>query len=71
MLTVQPTSLQSQRIGLVFGSKNEAERIERYHREPVAFKDDNPLFAERPVPRPSGGWLTTELIALPHRFARQ
>jgi len=31
----------------VFGSKNEVERIERYHREPVAYKDDNPLFAER------------------------
>jgi fructose-1,6-bisphosphatase I/sedoheptulose-1,7-bisphosphatase len=46
MLTVKPTSLH-QRIGLVFGSKNEVERIERYHREPVAYKDDNPLFAER------------------------
>jgi fructose-1,6-bisphosphatase I/sedoheptulose-1,7-bisphosphatase len=46
ILSVQPTSLH-QRIGLVFGSKNEVERIERYHREPVAFKDDNPLFAER------------------------
>ena len=46
MLTVQPTALH-QRIGLVFGSRNEVERIERYHREPVAYKDDNPLFAER------------------------
>ena len=46
MLTVKPTALH-QRIGLVFGSKNEVERIERYHREPVAYKDDNPLFAER------------------------
>ncbi|WP_066263821.1 class 1 fructose-bisphosphatase [Hydrogenophaga flava] len=46
MLTVQPTALH-QRIGLVFGSKHEVERIERYHREPVAYKDDNPLFAER------------------------
>jgi fructose-1,6-bisphosphatase I/sedoheptulose-1,7-bisphosphatase len=47
MLTVQPTALH-QRIGLVFGSKNEVERIERYHREPGAYKDDaNPLFAER------------------------
>lgn len=36
-----------QRIGLVFGSKNEVERIERYHREPALIKDDNPLFAER------------------------
>ena len=46
MLSVKPTALH-QRIGLVFGSKNEVERIERYHREPVAIKDDNPLFAER------------------------
>jgi fructose-1,6-bisphosphatase I/sedoheptulose-1,7-bisphosphatase len=47
MLTVKPTALH-QRIGLVFGSKNEVERIERYHREPAAYKDDaNPLFAER------------------------
>lgn len=30
MLSVQPTALH-QRIGLVFGSKNEVERIERYH----------------------------------------
>jgi len=46
VLGVQPTSLH-QRIGLVFGSKNEVERIERYHQEPVAYKDDNPLFSER------------------------
>ena len=47
MLSVKPTSLH-QRIGLVFGSKNEVERIERYHREPNAYKDDaNPLFVER------------------------
>jgi len=47
VLSVKPTSLH-QRIGLVFGSKNEVERIERYHREPAAYKEDaNPLFAER------------------------
>ena len=47
MLHVRPTSLH-QRIGLVFGSKNEVERIERYHREPSTYKDDaNPLFVER------------------------
>lgn len=47
MLKVKPTGLH-QRIGLVFGSKNEVERIERYHAEPQAFKDErNPLFAER------------------------
>jgi fructose-1,6-bisphosphatase I/sedoheptulose-1,7-bisphosphatase len=45
MLEVQPTSLH-QRIGLVFGSKNEVERIERYHREPTT-EENNPLFAER------------------------
>ena len=46
MLTVQPEGLH-QRIGLVFGSKNEVERIERYHSEPVETENDNPLFAER------------------------
>ena len=46
MLSVQPTSLH-QRIGLVFGSKNEVERIERYHAEPAKADMDNPLFAER------------------------
>ena len=30
-----PSSLH-QRVGLVFGSKNEVERIERYHHEPAA-----------------------------------
>jgi len=46
MMEVQPTSLH-QRIGFVFGSKNEVERIERYHREPVEVQLHNPLFAER------------------------
>lgn len=46
MLGVLPTSLH-QRIGLVFGSKNEVERIERYHAEPVEVELNNPLFAER------------------------
>lgn len=46
MLKVTPTSLH-QRIGLVFGSKNEVERIERYHAEPAPRELDNPLFAER------------------------
>ena len=46
MLGVQPTSLH-QRIGLVFGSKNEVERIERYHAEPVQVELKNPLFVER------------------------
>jgi fructose-1,6-bisphosphatase I/sedoheptulose-1,7-bisphosphatase len=46
VLGVQPTSLH-QRIGLVFGSKNEVERIERYHRDPIARDAESPLFAER------------------------
>jgi fructose-1,6-bisphosphatase I/sedoheptulose-1,7-bisphosphatase len=46
MLAVQPTSLH-QRIGLVFGSKNEVERIERYHAEPASVDLHSPLFAER------------------------
>jgi len=47
VLGVAPSSLH-QRIGLVFGSKNEVERIERYHAEPSRSSDwDKPLFAER------------------------
>ena len=46
MLSVKPDGLH-QRIGLVFGSKNEVERIERYHSEPAESENDNPLFAER------------------------
>ena len=46
VLGVQPTSLH-QRIGLVFGSKNEVERIERYHQEPAIRDRGNPLFSER------------------------
>ncbi|HJV52405.1 MAG TPA: class 1 fructose-bisphosphatase [Noviherbaspirillum sp.] len=46
VLTVQPASLR-QRIGLVFGSRNEVELIERYHRSPMADDLPNPLFQER------------------------
>lgn len=47
MLGVVPTSLH-QRIGLVFGSKNEVERIERYHREPAEREAPGlALFSER------------------------
>lgn len=46
ILAVQPTSLH-QRIGLVFGSKSEVERIERYHAEPEVADQPNPLFNER------------------------
>jgi fructose-1,6-bisphosphatase I/sedoheptulose-1,7-bisphosphatase len=46
MLGVQPTSLH-QRIGLVFGSKNEVERIERYHNDSTNRGAETPLFAER------------------------
>jgi fructose-1,6-bisphosphatase I/sedoheptulose-1,7-bisphosphatase len=46
VLGVRPTELH-QRIGLVFGSKNEVERIERYHHEPNAREAPAPLFAER------------------------
>jgi fructose-1,6-bisphosphatase I / sedoheptulose-1,7-bisphosphatase len=45
-LGVQPSTLH-QRIGVVFGSKNEVERIERYHQEPPAQDTSTPLFAER------------------------
>ncbi|HEY3046794.1 MAG TPA: class 1 fructose-bisphosphatase [Polaromonas sp.] len=46
ILGVQPTSLH-QRIGLVFGSKNEVERIEQYHAEPARVEVEIPLFADR------------------------
>ena len=46
LLAVKPTSLH-QRIGLIFGSKNEVERIERYHIEPDDRERGNPLFSER------------------------
>ncbi|MBK9607768.1 MAG: class 1 fructose-bisphosphatase [Betaproteobacteria bacterium] len=46
VLARQPASLH-QRVGFVFGSKNEVERIERYHTEPAPRAIDNPLFAER------------------------
>jgi fructose-1,6-bisphosphatase I/sedoheptulose-1,7-bisphosphatase len=46
VLGVQPSSLH-QRIGFVFGSRNEVERIERYHAEPAVQDDHNPLFNER------------------------
>ncbi len=54
VLGVQPGSLH-QRIGLVFGSKSEVERIERYHREFDAGTDkpySSPLFNERSLYRP-------------------
>jgi fructose-1,6-bisphosphatase I / sedoheptulose-1,7-bisphosphatase len=45
VLAVRPSSLH-QRIGLVFGSKNEVDRIERYHNEPQPVEMQNPLFNE-------------------------
>ena len=36
-----------QRVGLVFGSSDEVERIERYHHEPTSHDSATPLFAER------------------------
>jgi fructose-1,6-bisphosphatase I/sedoheptulose-1,7-bisphosphatase len=46
VLEVQPTALH-ERIGLVFGSRNEVERIERYHAEPTTAEFDSPLFGTR------------------------
>jgi len=46
VLKEQPTQLH-QRIGLVFGSRHEVERIERYHAEPQTLAEPNPLFSER------------------------
>ncbi|MBI4695332.1 MAG: class 1 fructose-bisphosphatase [Gammaproteobacteria bacterium] len=46
ILNVAPSSLH-QRIGFVFGSRHEVERIERYHHEPLTKDPGSPLFAER------------------------
>ncbi len=46
VLGVEPSELH-QRIGFVFGSKNEVERIERYHHDTATRDTHNPLFAER------------------------
>ncbi len=46
VLGVKPSGLH-QRIGVVFGSRNEVERIERYHHEPAGREAPAPLFAER------------------------
>ena len=46
VLGVKPSALH-QRIGLVFGSKNEVERIERYHHDPATRESVSPLFVER------------------------
>jgi fructose-1,6-bisphosphatase I/sedoheptulose-1,7-bisphosphatase len=34
-------------VGVVFGSREEVELIERYHHEPLAHEAGTPLFAER------------------------
>ena len=46
VLGVRPSSLH-QPIGLVFGSKNEVERIERYHADTSTRDFGNPLFTDR------------------------
>ena len=46
MLQVSPRALH-QRIGLVFGSRQEVERIERYHAEPAPRASVEPLFSPR------------------------
>ncbi|WP_198971100.1 class 1 fructose-bisphosphatase [Xylophilus sp. ASV27] len=46
VLGLAPSALH-QRVGLVFGSRHEVERIERYHAEPMPCDDASPLFAER------------------------
>jgi fructose-1,6-bisphosphatase I / sedoheptulose-1,7-bisphosphatase len=46
VLDVKPSALH-QRIGLIFGSRNEVERIERYHQEPQQREEREPLFAAR------------------------
>lgn len=54
VLTLQPEALH-QRVGFVFGSRNEVERIERYHQEPCGRALEAPLFCERSLFRDSVG----------------
>ncbi|MET7770647.1 class 1 fructose-bisphosphatase [Nocardia sp. NPDC005366] len=54
VLEVAPDSAH-QRVPLIFGSRNEVERIERYHREPDAGPSfDRSLFGSRSLFRPAG-----------------
>ena len=46
VMSVAPSSLH-QRVGLIFGSKNEVELIERYHNAPPPQELPEPLFCER------------------------
>ena len=46
VLGIAPSTLH-QRIGFVFGSREEVERIEHYHSNPAATPIETPLFAER------------------------
>ncbi|MGP1615266.1 MAG: class 1 fructose-bisphosphatase [Pollutimonas bauzanensis] len=46
VMTVKPAALH-QRVGLVFGSRNEVELIERYHHHPLDRRSSDPLFHER------------------------
>lgn len=46
VMEVEPTSLH-QRIGFLFGSRDEVERIERYHHEDPLDSYDSPLFGRR------------------------
>jgi len=52
VLQVQPDAAH-QRIGFVFGSREEVERIERYHSEPEVPETDTPLFNLRGLFRPN------------------
>jgi fructose-1,6-bisphosphatase I/sedoheptulose-1,7-bisphosphatase len=53
ILDTQPESLH-QRIGFIFGSKDEVEIIERYHQAHAAPGSDSPLFAPRGLFREQG-----------------
>ena len=46
MLDVKPDDLH-QKIGFVFGSRSEVERIEQYHIEGDMRDSEQPLFAQR------------------------
>jgi fructose-1,6-bisphosphatase I/sedoheptulose-1,7-bisphosphatase len=45
-MAVHPEALH-QRMGFIFGSRHEVERIEGYHREEPSARYDAPLFGKR------------------------
>jgi fructose-1,6-bisphosphatase I len=46
ILEIRPQALH-QRVPLIFGSREEVERLDRYHRDPYPLGERSPLFGRR------------------------